>query len=682
MSSPRHDAGLDREVALLLANGGGAGGGAIAETLTREISRARRLRLAAVRGHARPVGILVGDRGWATLTEEGMSIASSPARSARGSRARGSASHQRVAGGLRRGPDDDGTGGDASLVHLPIGKRGTSLDTIQVPCARGLRRAAEPLVGACIVHALAAWRSPPERRLRRCVGVAAEGDPRLVRRRARRDDRYHRDGDDGGRSATHAAWYHADVRGTVAAGFLLLLTAVSNGCASQASPRPQLVVYVDTDVPTVGQLADALDLSPDAAIDTVRVDVVGANGELVDAREIAAPDTRDWPLSFGIASVDGTSRRVRLRIRAFRASRATRGVNGGTTTIEPQENALIDRVVDLDQPETGIVSTTVVLSAACFGAAATFTSGVRTCIDAARRAAAPDSGAPGRPSASRIGTAIEVHERACVGVSPPGARCIPGGFSILGDDRLPTFVLATAATPIRAVSISPFHMDVTEVTVGRYRALLAKKVVTQLPATPEAKDGARDYATWLGPNVSTNDALPLNYVSLDLAEAACKALGGRLPTEAEWEHAARGRGYARAYPWGDETPVCCSALLARRTAVTLAECGILGALERVGSHVPEQCRGPADVSRDGILDLAGSLTELTLDGGVPYTDSCWSGPGLVADPVCKPAESAALTPTRGGEFDSTFAFSKNAIRRRSAVPSAVAGFRCVYPDVP
>ncbi len=98
--------------------------------------------------------------------------------------------------------------------------------------------------------------------------------------------------------------------------------------------------------------------------------------------------------------------------------------------------------------------------------------------------------------------------------------------------------------PERWVSVSAFYVSETEITVGQYRQYLA------------ANPGVKAPPDWYGAEWGKSDAFPMTWVSWDDAQGFCRWLSSvakrayRLPTEAEWEKAAK--GYAqRLYPWGD-----------------------------------------------------------------------------------------------------------------------------------
>jgi formylglycine-generating enzyme required for sulfatase activity len=218
-------------------------------------------------------------------------------------------------------------------------------------------------------------------------------------------------------------------------------------------------------------------------------------------------------------------------------------------------------------------------------------------------------------------------------------------------------------------------MDVAEISVGRFRDLLEESpgLITELPEewTPT---GVQAGCTWLGPDSADNDDLPLSCVSGKTASEVCAALGGRLPTEAEWEHAARGRGRRWRYPWGNEWPECCTAIAGGQG------CG-RNAPEPAGNSSNALSCATRDVSRDGVFDLAGNLGEITSDRLVSYAEGCWGGPGVTIDPSCTEPEHAPLV-VRGGVYNEPATFGAAPVRRlfTEAYGVRAVGIRCVHTD--
>jgi formylglycine-generating enzyme required for sulfatase activity len=140
--------------------------------------------------------------------------------------------------------------------------------------------------------------------------------------------------------------------------------------------------------------------------------------------------------------------------------------------------------------------------------------------------------------------------------------------------------------PKHSVTIStPFEMMATEVTVGMYRATAA--VVDDQPA-------------W-----STMPEQPVVIVTWDEAQAFCRAAGGRLPTEAEWEYAARGGKADLVYPWGNEPP-------------TNQEGAVNGAAFESDAAWPVRSFA---ANGFGLYDMAGNVWEWVADWGGFYSQS-------------------------------------------------------------
>jgi formylglycine-generating enzyme required for sulfatase activity len=112
---------------------------------------------------------------------------------------------------------------------------------------------------------------------------------------------------------------------------------------------------------------------------------------------------------------------------------------------------------------------------------------------------------------------------------------VPGGELRMGSEEEDE-----DARPVHLVRVSPFWLAKYEVTRAQYEQFMK--------ATGHPKP-----AQWTNKLLAASPSQPVVGVSWDDAVAFCRWAGGRLPTEAEWEFAARGTT-SRRYPWGDEDP--------------------------------------------------------------------------------------------------------------------------------
>lgn len=457
----------------------------------------------------------------------------------------------------------------------------------------------------------------------------------------------------------------------------MVVLAAAAACSDMAPARAQLLVYVDTDAHVSSELLVRADLSGDATVDTLRVDLLDGTGR---TNTFFVADSASWPVSFGL--LPGTSAPARVRLRLFRVLFANAGVENGGAVLDPPPEVAIDRLISLYWPDSGVRSVRIVLAADCLGKPSSFLSPVSTCVDAARRSAGPTVGVDsleGPPPASSVGTWRPALDVPCSSRPVPGRACIPGGFDILGDaSEVGLTTPNLDPLPYRPVLVSPFALDTLEVTVGRFRQLvLAGRYQGALPEMAMIPgDPGSDFCTWHGPDTDVADAYPLNCIDKVSAETACEAFGGRLPTEAQWNHASRGRGQRREFPWGNTDPKCCTESAARG-GLGPASCGPQGA-EPAGSHPPSRCNGVGDVSRDGIIDMGGSLSEAMLDDIEPYDGPCWTAENILRDPQCTVANPIG-TLSKGGSWADGFGVSAAPLRYFYNLGPQF-GFRCAYPD--
>jgi sulfatase modifying factor 1 len=121
------------------------------------------------------------------------------------------------------------------------------------------------------------------------------------------------------------------------------------------------------------------------------------------------------------------------------------------------------------------------------------------------------------------------------------------------------------------VTVLPFCLDVTEVTVAAYTSCVGKGKCSAAATTvdwPKISAADRTTGAYCNGNRADRSEHPVNCVDWEQATTYCHAQDKRLPSEEEWEWAARGGGEARAYPWGNATPgsqLCWSGIAKRES---------------------------------------------------------------------------------------------------------------------
>ena len=197
--------------------------------------------------------------------------------------------------------------------------------------------------------------------------------------------------------------------------------------------------------------------------------------------------------------------------------------------------------------------------------------------------------------------------------------------------------------PVRRVRLSSYCLDRTEVTVAAYR---------RCPGDVCAAPDDRGDCNW---SRTDRDDHPINCVDWNRARAYCRWRGGDLPTEAQWEYAARGTD-GRAYPWGNEPPwahLCWSGATTTRTSTC-----------PVGTF-------PSDVSPLGCADMGGDVGEWVLDWYGPYNAED------VTDPAGAPTGSTRVY--RGSAWNGGGTRPRSAFRFSYAPDvryDTALGFRC------
>jgi formylglycine-generating enzyme required for sulfatase activity/serine/threonine protein kinase len=298
------------------------------------------------------------------------------------------------------------------------------------------------------------------------------------------------------------------------------------------------------------------------------------------------------------------------------------------------------------------------------------------------------SAAPAATSAPVVGATASATASAAASssyappVAPADPRCQAGmifhegGMTVMGAKDMPDY---TEARTTHEIQISPYCLDQTEVTVRAYEACVKEGKCERTPddvdyegITPEAKSAYKPFC-----NARKADRLdhPINCVDWDMATKYCAWKGGRLPTEAEWEFAARG-SEQRDFPWGSDTPGAKHLNGAGKEFAAWSEKNAMkpGQMhEEDDGFVGTSPVGTfqAGATPAGVHDLAGNVFEWTADWFGPYT------PARAVDPKGPPAGEKRVA--RGGAFNAKDATWVRAAYRWGNVPHTYnhgIGFRC------
>jgi formylglycine-generating enzyme required for sulfatase activity len=244
--------------------------------------------------------------------------------------------------------------------------------------------------------------------------------------------------------------------------------------------------------------------------------------------------------------------------------------------------------------------------------------------------------------------------------------------------------------PAREVTLSPFYLDELEAT----NEDVARWLLMMTPSIEMRMDDERQVPRWvyidgrrildlLPPSagimrVADGDFIarpgdehkPVGQITWDGASLYCKGRGKRLPTEAEWEFAARGRT-ARRFPWGEQEPRCEEVAWGRDMEMPCAPRSLEpGPPLAVGT-------APLDRTPEGVRDLGGNVMEWVQDQFIkPYLPECGEcvDPRIEA-PVPLQEDMRVL---RGGSWSLGWHMSRSTMRARwkRTEVSVHAGVRC------
>lgn len=282
---------------------------------------------------------------------------------------------------------------------------------------------------------------------------------------------------------------------------------------------------------------------------------------------------------------------------------------------------------------------------------------------------------------SEVGTEVETKVETEKGASPEGMVFIPGGTFEMGiaekdlealvemGKKVPHMSMTHAKwwfgdeVPKHAVGVAPFYMDIHEVTNRKFKQFVEE---TGYDAQGEwekyAEDKRMDHPVV---NVTWNDA-----------KAYADWAGKRLPTEAEWEYAAKGGKDVNWFPWGDEPDGTKANYRYKGESFFAGVVRLIG-LRKMGTKPV----GSYEPNGFGIYDMVGNVSEWLADTHEPYPDApITDWPYIKQGPFAKEdAKPVYGKVQRGGNWDSPNPVYVRITGRTGFNPKTYSnglGFRC------
>jgi sulfatase modifying factor 1 len=222
-----------------------------------------------------------------------------------------------------------------------------------------------------------------------------------------------------------------------------------------------------------------------------------------------------------------------------------------------------------------------------------------------------------------------------------GGQCAAGMKAIPGGTFRAGYIRARDDASVAPVALDPYCLDETPVTVAAYARCSTCRKPDEGPLCNAPGTGKDDH--------------PRNCVSWEDAATYCAWAGKRLPTEAQWEYAARGGDARLLWPWGDSPPTSESACWNRWAEWSRWNEGRIGTC-------------PVDAfpaGAFGLRDMAGNVLEWVTTGPEPH-----------------PGDPDTSIPVRGGAWSTVSASSLQGSARDATSPDNRAdylGFRCAGP---